>query len=152
MLSFLTRLRKTRTPHTTGQIILADSETELKGQIISLAETPRPAEAFSDFVRNADRFRDTGAPERAMTLYQEALLLEPSHTAIRVQLGNMAKDSGHFEDALSAYEQAAEEYAIAANSATSVGAATKANENLTDVFCQIGHLYKQRSNFFAKLH
>jgi ADP-heptose:LPS heptosyltransferase len=82
-------------------------------------------EIARDMIARADSARDSGRFRDAALLYEEALRLTPDNDGIRVQCGNMYKDS-------CAYEAAETQYKLAL--------ARRPND--ADLAMQMGHLYK----------
>jgi GT2 family glycosyltransferase/glycosyltransferase involved in cell wall biosynthesis len=64
-------------------------------------------EAGLTALRTADAFRDSGRPDLAADGYRVALAKLPDRNDIRVQLGNMLKDSRQYNEAEAVYREAA---------------------------------------------
>lgn len=113
-------------------------------KIITLFDTSarQRREEFGRLMREADSLRDAGSIAKAADAYSRALEIEPGATGVRVQLGNMAKDSEQFDLAMASYRQAAAEFE-ARLSSTRGGARANLERDLADVHCQMGHLHKR---------
>lgn len=80
---------------------------------------------LDELIAGADRLRDTKAFAAAAEAYAAALEVAPDRTGLRVQLGNMLKDSGRPDQAAEAYRRALSE-----------------NPDDADIHLQLGHALK----------
>lgn len=92
--------------------------------LIDKLTSSRSAKKFNDLVAKADMARDAMQWADAARLYDSALKVRPSNSAIWVQYGHAVKESGDYDGAERAYLRAIE------------------IEPLADTYLQLGHLYK----------
>lgn len=88
------------------------------------SHTPKLDLHLGLLLQSADSLRDAGNAVHAAAAYREALALAPSRSDVRVQLGNMLKDSCQFTAAETVYREAL------------------ALSDQADTHLQLGHLYK----------
>ncbi len=118
----------------------------LKGFTTAFSSSSKAAAAFNEACQTADRLRDAGAPQRAIQYYEEALRYQPSNFDIRVQLGNMAKDCRQFELAENSYLQAVEGFQDRLAGSKRAAETTEIKKKIADVYCQLGHLFKDQND------
>lgn len=114
------------------------------------ASSRQRRDEFDRLMSKADSLRDSGDFSRAVDAYGEVLKFEPGATEVRVQLGNMAKDTGQFDLAMESYRQAVVELGSKLKSG-SAAVRDEVQGALADVHCQLGHLQKRLGNPKAAL-
>ena len=97
--------------------------------VLSKFVSQSPDRIVQATVRTADDARDRKDWQAAATLYAEALRADPNRHDLRVQLGNMLKESGRLEEAEQAYL-----------------AALDRTPDDADLHLQLGHLRKLQGN------
>lgn len=101
--------------------------------------------AFAAHVKRADQLRDLGRKLDAAEEYARALEHKPAAASILVQLGNMSKDTGQHDRAITSYSNAIHELVklrLVEKDSTKLA---EISAELADAHLQRGHAYKLAS-------
>ncbi len=101
--------------------------------------------AFAVHVKRADQLRDLGRKSDAAEEYARALEHKPTAASILVQLGNMSKDTGQHDRAITSYTNAIHELVKIRLAEKDPTRSAEISAELADAHLQRGHAYKLAS-------